>query len=252
MPGMGDSRNPDDLKLHIETIQSADDAQKVAPEEGESEDERVQRTSVLLPAPLRAELDAVYTELATQVPGLSAAETAKLLATRTGRDALTAGQRALARVDTHLQSVTGERNPPEGKTYGVYGENPESFAGVMRALELSSTENARLAALPADAAERKLLFTELVAREVNGAHDGLARLLGTRVDTRADLSRRVEVKDETRERARRVIARVRNHLYANLPKQKKDPDLRQYGFRPVVTSRRRRTTDPSPPPVPQQ
>src|SRR5690606_34259640 len=140
---ISDSRQPDDVRHHIETIITADDEVAVAPE-GENEEQRVIRESVKLTPWLRRRADAVLIELSAQVPGLTAAETAKLLTTQEGIDALEKGEAALARVDSHLQSVTGERNPIVGKKYGVYGENPETFNGVYRALEQSVNENAAL------------------------------------------------------------------------------------------------------------
>ncbi len=251
MAGTSDSKQPDDIKFHLETIVAADDARKIVPEV-ETEDERIERESVVLRPKLRERVDRILSELNTQVPGLTAAETAKLLASRAGRDALKAGRAALARVDDHLQSVTEQRNPVIGKKYGVHGENPESFGGVLRALELSGTENERLKGLPDGDPERDLVFTPLVAREVERARDALTRVLGTRTTTRASLSRGITVKDKTRDEALKLIAAVREQLYANLADRKQDDDLRDYGFRPIeVGGRPSREEKPEPePPVP--
>jgi hypothetical protein len=96
---------------------------------------------------------------------LSDAEVKKILATRAARNALRDGQEVLARIDSHLLSVTGERNPPVGLNYGVFGRNPESFAGVYRALVHSDAENARIAALPEDDPDRSLLFTPFLQQQ---------------------------------------------------------------------------------------
>ncbi len=250
MPGISDSNQPDDLKLHLERILEADDARQAAPE-GESEDAARQRQSVALPGRLRSRAEQSLAELSAQAPGLTAAETTKLLATRAGRDALEHGIAALTRVDDHLQSVTGQRTPVVGKNYGVFGQNPTSFGGVVRSLELSATENARIAALPEGESERDLLFTPLIQHEVESARDELARMLGTRLDTRASLSRAVSVKGKTLDDAKSAISAVRSHLYANLPHRNQDDDLRDYGFRPIRTRGRAKAepvaTDPAAP-----
>jgi hypothetical protein len=116
----------------------------------------------------------------------------------------------------------------------------------VRALELSTNENAAVEKLAPDHADKKLLFTELIAHEVKQALDGLSHIIGERVNTRAALSSSVTLKDETKDSAIKTIAAVRQHLYANLPDQKQDDDLRQYGFEPIEASGgRRRTTDPA-------
>lgn len=230
---------PDDTKLQLEQIAKADDERREVPE-GETEDQRIERQSALLRPELRARVDASIVAIGEQVPGLTAVETAKFLATRAGRDALKQGKVALARVDAHLQSITEERNPLIGKSYGVYGSNPVSFAGVLRALALSSGENVRLAALPEGHAERRLLFSGLVEREVEQAFDKLAAIIGDRLGSRAALSKAFTVKGETLDEARKVITAVRNHLHANLPDRKQDDDLRDYGFTPHQPGGRRR------------
>jgi hypothetical protein len=235
MAGTSDSKQPDDLKLHLEQIRDADDARAIVPE-GETDAQRKARESLRLRPKLRARVGAVLRDLQGAVPGLSAAETKKLLATRDARDALKKGTVALARVDDFLQGATGERNPLIGKDYGVYGDNPTSFGGVLRALELSVGENGRRAALPdtaENADERELLFTELIQAEVEAARDTLAALVAARLGTRADLSRAVSLKDKTLDEARAVISAVRSHLYANMPDRKQDVGLRDYGFRPL-------------------
>lgn len=238
MAGTSDSKQPDDVRLHLETIIEADDALADAPE-GETEEERALRESLKLRPGLRKRLDSVYGQVLAQAPGLTAAETRKLLTTQEGRQALDAGKAALARVDSHLQSVTGERNPIIGKKYGVYGENPRTFAGVFRALELSVGENAAVAALPEEDPERERRFTPVIQREVEKARDDLARMLAARIGTRADFSQAVTVKGETMSEAQAVISAVREHLYANLPNRKWDDRLRNYGFRPLKPGRRK-------------
>ena len=235
MAGISDSNHPDDIKLHLERIIEADDAHSAAPD-GETEMQAMLRTSVKLPPALRTRIESSLHDLSGQAPGLSAAETTKLLTTRAGRDALNRGEDALGRVDDHLQAVTGERRPLIANRYGVYGDNPVSFGGVLRSLELSATENARIDALPAGSDERKLLFTPLIRYRVEHARDQLSALLGTRLDTRASLSQAVATKNETLDEAQAVISAVRSHLYANLPERKNDPDLRLYGFRPLALS----------------
>jgi hypothetical protein len=91
--------------------------------------------------------------------------------------------------------------------------------------------------------------TELVAHEDRGGSRRPQRRVRERVSTRAGVSSSVRLKDETKDRAIKTIAAVRQHLYANLPDQKQDDDLRQYGFEPIEASGgRRRTTDPAPAP----
>jgi len=106
---------------------------------------------------------------------------------------------------------------------------------VFRALTQSADENARIGALPEASDERQLQFTPIVKRAVDQARDHLQSLLGDRVASRADLRRQVDLKDQQVSDAVAVIGAVRNHLYANLPLRKKDPDLHDYGFRPVRT-----------------
>ena len=232
MPGLSDSGQPDDIRIHLEQILDADKAHAAAPE-GESPQDALFRRSLLLPAALRARVEAALAQMQQSAPGLSAAEVAKLTATRAGRDALSVGQEALARVDSHLQSVTGQRNPDLGRVYGVYGTNPESFAAVYRALGQSLTENGRVNALAQGSPESALAFTPVIASEVSAAHDRLGAILGERVATRAELSRAVALKGDLVSEAQAAISAARNHLYANLPLRKKDPDLRDYGFRPL-------------------
>lgn len=259
MAGISDSRQPDDVKQQVEMIIEADDKLRAAPE-GETEEQREDRESVQLPPWLRERTDAVLLELQAQVPGLTAAETAKLLASRAGRDALAKGEKALSRIDSWLHSATGERNPIIGKRYGVYGENPRTFAGVYRALELSVAENAEVTAAR-DAArlenaelakanpDFRRVFSPRIRREVQSARDELALLINSRHGTRAELSRAVTLKGETLTEANAVITFVREHLYANLPDGKQDDDLRDYGYRPLKRSTRSRKTDPAPAPV---
>ena len=81
MAGTSDSKQPDDLKLHLEQIRDADDARAIVPE-GETDAQRKARESLRLRPKLRARVGAVLRDLQGAVPGLSAAETKKLLATR--------------------------------------------------------------------------------------------------------------------------------------------------------------------------
>jgi len=238
MPGISDSGNPDDIRIHLEEIGSAN-ARRAEPESGETEAETETRLSVLLPPALAARLDSVVANLREAVPGLGAVEGAKILATRHARNALRAGKEALSRVDSHLQAVTGTVNPQLGRNYGVYGRNPESFAGVYRSLEQSAAEDERIRSLPEDAPDRARLFTPVVARAIETARGQLRGLLGDSLAARAEWSRNVAVKDEVLSEAKSVIGAVRNHLYANLALRKRDPDLRDYGFRPVRTGRGR-------------
>lgn len=238
MAGTSDSKQPDDVRLHLELILEADDALAEAPE-GETEEERLERESVRLPPRLRQRVETVYAQVVAQAPGLTAAETRKLVATQEGQKALELGKVVLARVDSHLQSVTGERNPIIAKKYGVYGENPRTFAGVFRALELCVGENAAVAALPEDDPERERLFTPLIAREVEAARDILARVIAARIGTRAEFSQAVTVKGATLSEAQAVISAVREHLYANLSNRKRDDRLRNYGYRPRKPTRRK-------------
>ena len=237
MPGLSDSGQPDDIRIHLEQIIAADDARATAPD-GESERDALWRNSARLPAGLRSRVEVSLRMIREAAPGLTAAEVAKLTTSRAGRDALDAGKEALARVDSHLQAVTDERNPEVGRNYGVYGDNPVSFAGVYRALVLSMNEDQRIRALAENDLRRALLFTPLVASEVSEAHTRLAAILGDRLSTRADLSRAIALKGDMLDEATATISAVRNHLYANLPQRKTDPDLRDYGFRPVRAGRR--------------
>lgn len=231
MAGISDSGNPDDIRVHLEQIISADASRReMVP--GESDRERLTRESVLLSSDLEQRVKSSLADISGAVPGLGDAEATKILTTRAGRDALKKGKRALARVDDHLRSVTGQQNPQIGRAYGVYSQNPRSFAGVYRALEQSVAENDRVSALPQTDAESKRAFTPYVALLVSEARDELRALLRARVETRAEHSQQVVVKDDVLSEAKSVISAVRSHLYANLPNSKRDPDLRDYGFRP--------------------
>lgn len=236
MAGVSDSQDPDDLRFHLDQILAVDDLRATAPE-NESDAAARRRQSIRLPAPLRARVSAALVELSEAVPGISAAETQKLLTTRDARDALREGREALARVDSHLASTTSKRNPLIGRNYGVYGKNPETFGGVLRALAQAQNENARVNALPETDANRALAFTPVVADAVSEAHTHLTAQLGERFRTRGDLSRQVKVKASTLAEARECISAVRNHLYANLPGRKRDRDLIDYGFRPLAARR---------------
>lgn len=239
MPGISDSGQVDDIRVHLETIIAADNARQTAPD-GETAAEAMVRESVRFRTALRERLEAALAEVTGQAPGLSAAEVAKLTGTRAGRDAVADGITALARVDDHLQSVTGERNPVIGKSYGVFGENPATFGAVLRSLSLSLEEDARLAALPADDPQRELLFTPVVSAAVTGAYAKMSGLLGARALARGDLARSHTVKQTSVEDALAAIAAARQHLYANLPDRKTDDSLYDYGFRPIHTGRRAR------------
>ena len=107
-----------------------------------------------------------------------------------------------------------------------------------RALAQSVSEDERLGALPESDPARALLLTPLVSSEVSAAHNRLGAILGERVSTRAELSREIALRDDVVDEAAATISAVRNHLYANLPERKTDPDLRDYGFRPVRSGRR--------------
>lgn len=234
MAGVSDSRHPDDLRIHLDQILSAD-ALLAQPAGGETEAEARTRLSAQLPSRLKARVSEALAALSEAAPGISAAEADKLLTTRAARDALREGREALARVDAHLASVTSERDPHIGRKYGVYGKNPETFGGVLRALTQADDENTRISALPEANPERALAFTPVIASAVSEARAHLSAQLGERFATRAEFSRKVVVKDSTLSEARASIAAVRNHLYANLPSRKRDPDLRNYGFRPLPT-----------------
>lgn len=234
---MSDSRNLDDVKLHLELVRAADDARRAAVA-GESEAAKARRESVVLLPSLRARVDEVYGEVQAQAPGLTAAEAQKLAKSEEGRAALDLGKDALGRVDDHLQSRTGKRNPVEGKRYGVFGNNPTSFGGVARALHLSLLEDERVRALAEGHAEKELAFTAFIASEVRRAHESLQGVMGERIASRANLSRVVSAKDETLNAAESVLTAVRGHLYANLPGRKQDDELREYGFTPIEPSGR--------------
>lgn len=238
MAAITETLQPDDLIHHLETILAADTPLESVPEGAtETDEQRELRESIKLRPALRARAERVVEDLGAQVSGITAAEAAKLMATKEGQAALAKGMDALARVDSHLNSVTSTRNPLIGKLYGVYGANPTTFSGVMRALELSVNENAAIAGLPDDHADRHRLFTPVVKRKVETARDELARLVSARIGTRAELSQTIEIKNETRAEAESVLADVREHLYANLPNGKKDTRLRQYGYRPIRSGR---------------
>lgn len=232
MPGISDSKSPDDIKLHLETILAADDARKVVPQ-GETEEAKLVRESAVLRPKLRARAEKALADVKVQVPGLSAVQIEKLTATRTGRDALASGVAALARVDAHLQSVTGEQNPLVGKRYGVYGDNPTSFGGVLRSLSMCVAEEEAIAKLAPEDDRRELAFSPLVAKTVTEAHATMQALVGAKEAARAELARGYTLKDATLDEAERTIAAVRQHLYANLPERRVDDDLYDYGFRPV-------------------
>ncbi len=118
MAGISDSGNPDDIRVHLEQIISADASRReMVP--GESDRERLTRESVLLSSDLEQRVKSSLADIAGAVPGLGDAEATKILTTRAGRDALKKGKRALARVDDHLRSVTGQQNPQIGRAYGV-------------------------------------------------------------------------------------------------------------------------------------
>ena len=233
MAGMSDSGAPDDIKLHLETALAADDAARETPKKKESATAKLHRESAILPKDVRDELQSVEAAMASELPGLTAAETAKLTASKAGRAALDVAKRALARIDDHLYAVTGERDPVVGKNYGVYGPNPSSFAGVYRSLGVSVQENERIAKLKSSDADRRYLFTPVIEKAVGGAYEGLSKVLGTRVETRALLANKAKASDATTKRAQKILTRVRQHLYANLPDQKQDHGLGVYGFEPI-------------------
>ena len=239
MPGISDSGQVDDLRFHLETILAADTARQVAPD-GESDAARRVRESAVLRPRLRARLAAALTDLGEQAPGLSTAEVAKLTATSAGREALAEGRAALGRVDDHLQSVTGQRNPVLGKRYGVYGDNPETFGAVLRSLSMCLVEEAQLEALAQDDERRELSFTPVVKDAVTSAHAKMSALVGAKEARRGELARGYAVKQASMEEASTVIAAARQHLYANLPDRKMDRSLYDYGFRPIHTGRRAR------------
>ena len=238
MAGISDGGNPDDTRMHLEVILEKDDAQK-AVVGGETAEQREHRESIVLSEDLRADVERILAAVRAEVPGLTTAETRKLLASRAGREALEGGAGALARVDDHLQGRTRERNPAVGNDYGVFGANPTTFGGVYRALSLSVAEEARRAALPAADPGRKLLFTPYIARVVGLAHSALGGILGERVRTRAELTRKVALKDATLKEPQRVLGAVRQHLYSNLAGRKQDHELSEYGFRRIAPGGRK-------------
>ncbi len=236
MAGISDSGHPDDIHIHLEQILSSD-ATRAEEVEGESEVERIARQSVRLSPPLRQRVSAALGAVASAVPGLSDAETKKLLTTRAGRDALRKGKRALARVDDHLHAVTGRRNPQIGRVYGVFGRNPYTFGGVYRALGQCVAENERIKALPEGEADATRVFSPYIELQIVQARDELQAILGARLSSRSELSQQIAVRDEVLADAVAVIGAVRSHLYANLPLGKRDPDLREYGYRPIRSGR---------------
>jgi hypothetical protein len=249
MPGISKTRNIDDIRIHLKQIRSADDVRKL-PHTGETAAATKARQGGVLPLATRARVDMVLAEVQEHAPEMGEAQKAKFGASRAAKEAVALGMQALARVDSHLQAVTQEREPLAARNYGVYGPRPKSMAAVSRALLQCQVENARIKALPAlplpqdgdavDAeanAERALVFTPVVEAAVDEAVAALESLVGGRLSTRAELSRQVSFKAALIERALACIAEVRNHLYANLPLRRRDPDLRDYGFRPI----RRRT-----------
>ena len=239
MPGMSDSGQVDDLKVHLATVIAANDARKVAPD-GESDAAKRVRESALFRPRLAQRLAAALADLDAQAPGLSAAEVAKLMATRAGQEALEEGRAALGRVDDHLQAVTGQRNPLIGKSYGVFGANPTTFGAALRSLSMCIAEEERLEALPQDDERRELLMTPVVKDAVTGAHTKMTAVLGDRQAKRGELSRSYAVKQASLEEAAAAIAAARQHLYANLPDRKRDRSLYDYGFQPIQSGRRAR------------
>jgi hypothetical protein len=242
MAGISDSQQPDDIKLHLETAIRGDNLREEVPD-GESEQAKDVRESIHLPKKLRERADKALEDLSAQLPGLSAAQVDKLTATRAGRDALAAGVTALGRVDDHLQSVTGNRNPLVGKLYGVYGANPTSFAGVLRSLSMCTGQQKELSALKEDDERRDLLFTKVIEQDVDKAYADMSALVGTKASTRAELARGYTVKTATLKEGLSVLTAIRQHLYANLPNRRQDDDLIDYGFRPIAPSGGRRPKD---------
>ncbi|AKT37470.1 hypothetical protein [Chondromyces crocatus] len=245
MPGISDSAQVDDLKIHLETLLAADNARKLVPQ-GETTTEQLRRESAVFRPRIRLRLEQVLADLTAQTPGLSNAEVAKLTATRSGRDAVDTGIAALARVDDHLQSVTSERNPLIAKAYGVHGQNPVSFGGVLRSLAMCQKEDDALTLLPVDDLRREHLFTPVVRSAVDTAYTGLRAVLGEREATRGELSRSYAVKQATIDEAVSSIAAARQHLYANLPDRKVDRNLYDYGFRPIHVTTGRRANGSTP------
>lgn len=245
MPGTSSTGQVDDLKTHLETILGANNARKAAPV-GETAAEARVRESIVFRPRLQQRLEAALADLDTQVPGLSAAEVEKLMATRAGREALAEGKAALGRVDDHLQSVTEERNPIIGKQYGVYGVNPETFGAVLQSLSMCLAEDAKLELLPDSDERKKLLFTAVVKDAVSGAHAKMTALTGTKEAKRGELSRSYADKQASVDEAVAAIAAARQHLYANLPDRKMDKGLYDYGFRPIQVGRRSKAGDEAP------
>lgn len=128
--------------------------------------------------------------------------------------------RRLARVDSHLRSVTSERKTPlsagaaasTAKTRGF-------FSGVLRALGLSVNENAMLMSLPEGDPLRKRLFTPVVRRAVESARDELSGDCGPRWHPRRAFQDRRSQERDARLRAS-AIGDLCEHLYANLPGRK--------------------------------
>jgi hypothetical protein len=169
---------------------------------------------VLWPKKLRARAEKALADLSQQVPGLSAAEVNKLTATRAGRDALKAGIHALGRVDDHLQSVTGQRNPVVGKLYGVHGTNPTTFAGVLRSLSMCMDQEKQLSELEETNERRDLLFTKVIGQAVENAHAAMSALVGTKAVSRGDLARGYSVKAATLKECLSVLTAIRQHHQA--------------------------------------
>lgn len=257
MPGISSTRKLDDIRIHLQQLISADDARRLpraadapaatnAGANADADATALARQSGVLPPRMRATVEALLAEVHEHAPEMGGAETAKYRTSRAAQEALELGMDALARVDCHLQSVTKERKPLLGRNYGVYGPNPRTMASVARALFQCQVENARVKALliePSTAEDAQALadrvFTPVIEAAVNDALAALDSLLNGRLSTRAELSRQVSFKLDLIDRAMSNITSVRNHLYANLPQRRRDPDLRDYGFRPL----RRRTIE---------
>ncbi|EYF00259.1 hypothetical protein [Chondromyces apiculatus] len=243
MPGISDKAQVDDLKVHLETLLAADDARRVAPEEEAAAAQQLRESTVFRPK-VRQRLERALADLNAQLLGLTAAEVAKLITTREALDALDAGIAALGRVDDHLRAITGERDPVIGKLYGVYGNNPTSFGGVLHSLALAQNEDLTISSLPDADPRRDYLFTPVIRDAVDTAYTALRAIVGDRYVTRGELSRGYAVKQTTIDEAAAAIAAARQHLYANLPDRKVDRTLHDYGFRPIHTTRGRRLDAP--------
>ncbi|WP_197041602.1 hypothetical protein [Chondromyces apiculatus] len=249
---MSDSARVDDLKLHLQTLLRADDARRLPPP-GELPPAQRIRESALFPPRIRARIERALADFNAHLPDFTDAELTKLTATRHARAALDAGMAALSRVDDHLHAVTGQRNPLVAKLYGVFGDNPTSFAGVLRSLSMAQTEDDTIAALPPDDDRRDLLFTPVIRDAVDAALTTLRALHTDKQAARGALSRGHATRHLCIDEAAAVIAIARQHLYANLPDRKLDRHLHDYGFRPIHTSRRRTpaaTPAPLPSPLP--